>query len=180
MTTRIAFLRAVNVGKRTVKMARLVEIFGELGYTDVWTHLNSGNVVFDATGSRAAIERAVEGALEAEYGFEVTTFVRTAGEVRKILEAGPPFAVADSDTYYVTFLKSAPAAGIAREFEAHSNDFDTVVVTGADVHWRMRGRSVDTTLGPKHWKVFGHFGGTSRNITSLRKLMDKLTARADA
>ena len=51
MTTRVAFLRAVNLGRRTVKMARLVEVFEGLGYDDVWTYINSGNIVFDAAGS---------------------------------------------------------------------------------------------------------------------------------
>ena len=70
MTTRIAFLRAVNVGGRTVQMSRLVEVFGGLGYEGVWTHINSGNVVFEATGDRAALERTIEGALESTFGFE--------------------------------------------------------------------------------------------------------------
>ena len=56
MTTRIAFLRAVNVGGRTVPMSRLVEVFGGLGYEGAWTHINSGNVVFEATGGRAALD----------------------------------------------------------------------------------------------------------------------------
>jgi uncharacterized protein (DUF1697 family) len=68
MTTRIAFLRAVNLGKRTVRMARLVELFERFGYENVWTHVNSGNVVFDAKGSAAAIERKIETALVVRRG----------------------------------------------------------------------------------------------------------------
>ena len=83
MTTRIAFLRAVNVGARKVKMARLLDLFGQLGYDDVWTHINSGNVVFDTAGSRAQLERVIESTLERDFGFECTTMVRTANEVRK-------------------------------------------------------------------------------------------------
>ena len=49
---RVAFLRAVNLGRRRVAMARLAEVVRELGYDDVWTHINSGNVVFEGTGSR--------------------------------------------------------------------------------------------------------------------------------
>jgi uncharacterized protein (DUF1697 family) len=62
VSTRVAFLRAVNLGSRKVPMSRLVEVCEELGYSDVWTHANSGNVVFDALGSRSAIERALEAA----------------------------------------------------------------------------------------------------------------------
>ncbi len=52
MATQIAFLRAVNLGNRTVKMARLVEVLESLGYDGVWTYINSGNAVFEASGRR--------------------------------------------------------------------------------------------------------------------------------
>ena len=77
MSRRIAFLRAVNLGRRRVNMAQLAQLVSGLGYADVWTHINSGNVVFDATGSRAQVERTIETALEDALGFEVTTFVRS-------------------------------------------------------------------------------------------------------
>ena len=54
--TRIAFLRAVNLGRRRVAMPRLVAVCEGLGYEDAWTWINSGNVVFDATGSRASVD----------------------------------------------------------------------------------------------------------------------------
>ena len=178
MTTRVAFLRAVNVGKRTVAMARVVEIFEELGYEQVWTYVNSGNVVFDATGSRAEHERRIGDALAAEYGFEVTTFVRTAAHIRAVL-AAQPFEVVDGDTYFVTFLQATPSVAVATEFEACSNDVDSVVVDGAEVHWRMHGSSMDTTLGKKHWKLLGEFS-TRRNTTMLHKLSDRIVARSGA
>jgi uncharacterized protein (DUF1697 family) len=173
VTTRIAFLRAVNLGKRTVSMARLVKVFEELGYEGAWTHINSGNVVFEATGSRAAVERSIGDALEAAFGFEVTTFVRTAAELRQALRLDP-FTVGEGDTYFVTFLKTAPSAATAKALESASNDFDTLVVHGRDVHWRMRGKSTDTTVKAKTWNLVGKNASTSRNITMLRKLAAKL------
>src|SRR4051812_20516459 len=139
VSTRVAFLRAVNLGKRTVKMSRLVDVFGRLGYRDAWTYINSGNVAFDATGSRAEVERSIEDALEAAFGFEITTFVRTAAELQHIVVA-EPFKLAARDTYFVTFLKAPPAAATARALRSLSNDFDTLAVRGRDVHWRMHGK----------------------------------------
>ena len=175
MTTRIAFLRAVNLGRRTVKMTRLVEVFEGLGYEGVWTHINSGNVVFDATGGRAALERTIEQALEATFGFEVTTFVRSAAELGKALRVDP-FTLADGDTYFITFLKAAPPAATAKALEAASNDFDTLGVDGREVHWRMRGRSTETTVKKATWNLVGEHESTSRNVTMLRKLQAKLEA----
>ena len=173
MTRRVAFLRAVNVGRRTVQMSRFASALEGLGYRDVWTHINSGNAVFDADGSGGDLEQAIEQALEAEFGFECTTFVRTVAELRKVLDA-EPFALDEGDTYFVTFLKSTPEAAVARALEASSNEFDTLVVVGRDVHWRMHGKSTDTLLKKQDWAVVGEHASTSRNTTMLRKLVAKL------
>jgi uncharacterized protein (DUF1697 family) len=173
MATRIAFLRAVNLGTRKVPMSRLVSICNELGYRGVWTYANSGNAVFEATGSRSAIEREMERALEAAVGFEVTTFVRSATELRRAVQLNP-FKLAPGDTYFITFLKKPPSAATARSLEAASNDFDTLRVHGRDVHWLMRGKSTDTRLSSKSWKAVGEHGSTSRNSNLLEKLVAKM------
>lgn len=159
-------------------MARLKELVEGLGHDGVWTHVNSGNVVFVSAGTRAALERQLESALEDDLGFEVTTFVRTAAEVRRAL-AVEPFAVGSGDTYFVTFLKDSLSKPKARALEALGNDFDTLVVKGHDVHWRMRGRSIDTTVKTKAWdEIVGRHRSTSRNTTMLRKLIEKIDAQA--
>jgi uncharacterized protein (DUF1697 family) len=178
VTTRIAFLRAVNVGHRTVKMTKLVEVAEGLGYEEAWTHINSGNLVLNAAGSRAALERALEAECERMFGFEVTTFVRTPAELRRAIDA-KPFSVAPGDTHFLTLLKSRLTPARSRALEALSNDFDTVVVTGSDVHWRMRGKSTDTTIKTKDWEnIVGRHRSTSRNMTMLRKLVEKIDSRS--
>lgn len=174
MTVRVGFLRAVNLGKRRVPMSRLKAVTEGLGHQDVWTHVNSGNVVFDATGSRTAVETALEAALDDEFGFECTTFVRTAAELAALLDV-EPFEVGSGDTYFVTFLKKAPAAAQKRDLEALSGDVDTLVVHGADVHWLMHGKSTDSRLVRRDWeKVLGPLSSTSRNVTMLTTLSAKI------
>ncbi len=59
----IAFLRAINVGGRTVKMDGLRRLFAALGFSSVETFIASGNVVFEATLKNArALARGIEGA----------------------------------------------------------------------------------------------------------------------
>jgi uncharacterized protein (DUF1697 family) len=112
--------------------------------------------------------------VEAGVGFEATTFVRTAAELRRLRDA-QPFEVGPGDTYFVTFLKSPPTAAVAEGLEALTNDFDTLVVDGSDVHWLMHGKSTETTLPKKAWEaVVGVNASTSRNTTTLYKLVAKL------
>jgi uncharacterized protein (DUF1697 family) len=174
VTTHVAFLRAVNVGKRTVRMPRVVELANDLGHMAVWTYVNSGNVVFRASGARAELERGFEAALEDDLGFEVTTFVRMAAELRRAL-ALEPFAIGPGDTYFVTFLKDRPSTPKAKALESLSNDFDTLVVEGRDVHWHMQGKSTDTKLPTKAWDdIVGRHRSTSRNTNMLRRLLAKI------
>jgi len=171
---RVAFLRAVNVGKRTARSVQLTAAVEGLGYEGVWTHINSGNVVFESTGARGALERRLEEAFEAALGFEATTFVRSAVDLRRAV-AAKPFVVGAGDTHFVTFLKDRPTGAQSRALEALSNDFDTLVVVDGDAHWLMHGRSVETKVKTKDWdRIVGHHRSTSRNMTMLRTLVAKL------
>jgi uncharacterized protein (DUF1697 family) len=90
-TTRyIAFLRAVNVGGRTVKMDRLRALFEDLKLDNVRTYIQTGNVFFDTDEpDRAALTGRIERHLEKALGYEVTTFLRTVDEVAAMLAADP-------------------------------------------------------------------------------------------
>ncbi|MFF1902038.1 DUF1697 domain-containing protein [Kitasatospora sp. NPDC058218] len=90
-TTRyIAFLRAVNVGGRTVKMERLRALFTELGLADVGSYIQSGNVFF-GTGEpdRAALTLRIEEHLAEALGYPVPVMLRTVDEVAALLAAEP-------------------------------------------------------------------------------------------
>ena len=79
MSRCIAFLRAVNVGGRTVKMAALREAFEALGFSGVETFLASGNVIFETRArDLAALERKIETHLNTAFGFEIHSFIRGA------------------------------------------------------------------------------------------------------
>ncbi len=56
----VAFLRAVNVGGRLVKMDVLRGIFEKLGLTEVSTFIASGNVIFESDGAPDDLEAAIE------------------------------------------------------------------------------------------------------------------------
>ncbi|GAA0700720.1 hypothetical protein GCM10010193_64340 [Kitasatospora atroaurantiaca] len=89
-TTYIAFLRAINVGGRTVKMEQLRALFAELGLGNVRSYIQSGNVFFTADPTdRAALTRRIEKHLEAALGYPVPVMLRTVEEVEEIVEADP-------------------------------------------------------------------------------------------
>lgn len=99
MTTYVGLLRAINVGGRNMlAMADLRELMTRVGFRDVTTVLQSGNVVF--RGSPKApmkLERLLERELHTRLGLTVEVHVRTADEWRAVVEANPFRAEATSD-----------------------------------------------------------------------------------
>jgi len=91
MTRYIAFLRAINVGGRFVKMERLRDLFTALGFTNVRSVIQSGNIVFDAPTDllRLDIGRTIEERLAAELGYDVAAMVRTLAEVEGAMALDP-------------------------------------------------------------------------------------------
>jgi uncharacterized protein (DUF1697 family) len=88
MTRYAAFLRGVNLGKRTVKSAELKTAFETLGLTDVKTLLASGNVLFDAPAGKG-LQQQIEAGLQSQFGFAVGTVLRTRDELRAMVALDP-------------------------------------------------------------------------------------------
>ena len=119
-------------------------------------------------------EETIGAAIERDVGFEVTTFVRTVPELRDVV-GRQPFELASGDTYFVTFLVDRPTPSQRNDLEALSNDVDTLLVDGREVHWLMHGTSTDSKLVKRQWEqILGTNSSTSRNMTMLTKLIDKI------
>lgn len=90
MTTFIAFLRGINVGGHRVKMDQLRELFRELGFSNVRTYIQSGNVFFETSETdRDALTSRIEEHLLKALGYEVPIFLRTPSELEQTLQLQP-------------------------------------------------------------------------------------------
>ena len=116
MSRLVALLRGVNVGPhKRLGMADLRALVEGLGYADVETHLQSGNVVFGSDDSPDKAARELERALAADVGLEVDVLVRTAADLAKVVERDPLRRhVTDPKRYLVGFLSAAPATARVR------------------------------------------------------------------
>lgn len=81
----VALLRGINVGgKKKVEMKWLKKAFEELGFGQVVTYINSGNVIFESRKTKAEIKNLVEKKLKDELGEEHVVLVKTEKEMREI------------------------------------------------------------------------------------------------
>jgi uncharacterized protein (DUF1697 family) len=137
MPTHIAMLRAVNVGGRFMKMADLVRCLEKAGLADVETYIQTGNVRFTtSTRSRAKVERHLEEALLACFGFEVVSIVFSPAELTRIHQDAGDFPVPLPGTprQYVAFLKSEPSEEAVRRIADWSFEGERAIVRRRAVH----------------------------------------------
>ena len=95
MTTFVAFLRGVNLGKRQMKMAELKACCESIGLGNVKTIVASGNVRFE-TGSDKGLKDRLESAMLEQFSFPVRLTLRSATEIETMI-ASRPFAKVDAD-----------------------------------------------------------------------------------
>ena len=110
MHTYISILRGINVsGQKKIIMTDLLKLYEDLGFIDVKTYIQSGNVVFNSTKkvSNALLVKQIESKINEIYGFQVPVIIRTADDLEKII-ASNPFKAESTENLYVTFLSNLP------------------------------------------------------------------------
>jgi uncharacterized protein (DUF1697 family) len=178
MTPRlIAFLRAINVGGHTIKMADLRELFESLGFSNVETFIASGNVIFESPAEDLqALEKKIERHLRSELGYEVATFIRSPSEIADIAKYEPfPKAeiAGESASLYIAFLQVPPDKQAQEKLMAFRTDIDDFHVHGREVYWLCRTRMSDSVFsGALLEKTLG-LPATMRNSTTVKKLAAK-------
>lgn len=86
----VALLRGINVGgNHKVEMNRLKTIFKSLGYLNVSTYINSGNILFESDKKTEIIKREVGNKLKKEFGFEIPTLIKSEDELSEVAKAIP-------------------------------------------------------------------------------------------
>ena len=117
----VALLRGINVGKNNrVPMELLRDLLTGLGYTDVRTHLNSGNAVFGAARKQqpATVATKIEKALLDAVGRPIRVVVRTRDELAGVVERNPLESVAtDPARFLVAFLDKPVAASRLQDLD---------------------------------------------------------------
>ncbi|HEX2787386.1 MAG TPA: DUF1697 domain-containing protein [Ignavibacteria bacterium] len=140
MTSYTAFLRGINVGgHKLIKMEELNRIFVSLGFKNIKTFIQSGNVLFDAPGKSSAaalekpdkkIEAKIEAGLKKALGYEVRTTVRTVDELKKLIELDPfkKFSKLSPKEakMYVSFLYDEPEHKPKLPYKSPEKDFEII------------------------------------------------------
>lgn len=172
----VALLRGVNVGGRNrIHMTALKELHERLGFTDVATYIQSGNVVFRGPDADAwGMARKVEKAIADEFGHQVHVILRAGEELQRIATSNPFLEDrgCDPSKLHVTFLASAPAPGKAGSLRAPEGRGDALVVGARDIFLHCPGGYGRSALTNDRLERALRVQATTRNWNTVCVLAD--------
>ncbi len=175
MPTWIGFLRAVNVGKRQMKMQTLRELLEDKGFDDVETHIASGNLrVRSATRSAARVETQLRTLISESFGFDVPVVVRTPAELRRLAVAADALEspIADAGRYVTFMTGDLDPAGV-EALHAWDRETEAARVVGNDIVLFLAAGVQGAKLTNVRIEKLTGAVGTARSMTVVRALADK-------
>ena len=169
----IVFLRGINLGSRNrIAMAELREALTDLGYEDVRTHLQSGNVVLTSAATPAKVQGDIEQEIAERFGLEIGVVVRTRAELAAVVERDPLGDVAtNTSRYLVSFLSAKPSAAAVRELKKADVSPEQFVLSGRELYaWHPAGVH-RSKLNPLVERRLG-VTATARNWNTVQRLLE--------
>ena len=168
----VALLRGINVGGNSkIEMARLRTLFTDLGYTDVSTYINSGNVIFDASDNPQQITNKIEQGIKEVFGLSVPTIVRSKESIEALCQEIPGGWTNDNNQRTdVLFLWQEIDNPSILEYVKHKPDIERVLYLPGALVWNIDRKNVTRgsmikIIGTDVYKKM-----TARNINTVRKL----------
>jgi uncharacterized protein (DUF1697 family) len=181
MPTYLALLRGINVsGKKIIKMEGLRSLMETVGYTNVSTYIQSGNVIFNSTtNAKEKVAASVEALIEGHYGFDVTIFIVDRADLEKAV-GNNPFATGREEEpggfkkLYVTFLSQKPSDENYEKLKAASIGEDQIEIIGNILYFKLGSKASDSKLSNTLIENKLKLRATTRNWNVTLKLLELL------
>ena len=178
MGTFIALLRGINVGGHNqLPMVTLRELLTALGYRDVVTYIQSGNVILDSDDDPTEIATTIEASLAGDLGLDVAVIIRTPAEVPAAVTASPYVAYPDPSRVFIAFLAASPDPAAVAATDPHTYDPDTFAVVGREVHVHCPSGLGRSKLSNAWLERQLGVPSTMRNLNSVGRILALAEAR---
>ena len=175
MPTHIAMLRGINVsGHKIIKMERLRACFAALGFSNVKTYVQSGNVIFEAANdSPAGLSQKIEQNISRDFGFSVPVFLRTAEEMGEIIQRNPFLkdAALDQSKLHITFLSDAPPKTALEQLQPLATKPEQLRILGREIYLFCPNGYGKTKLSNTAIEKKLSVGATTRNWRTVNTLL---------
>jgi uncharacterized protein (DUF1697 family) len=167
----VAFLRGINLGSTNkISMPALRELTESLGYTDVMTYINSGNLIMTSADSAAKIEQRLAAAINEEFGLTVDVAVRTPAQLATIV-AENPYPDGDPSQVTIAFLTKAAGPDAKAKVAAVAADHEPFTFSGQEVYVHYS-RGLGKSKLAREFSAIVGVSATVRNLRTITKVLE--------
>ncbi|MBI5761889.1 MAG: DUF1697 domain-containing protein [Planctomycetes bacterium] len=172
MATYIALLRAVNVGGNILKMDALRGVCNKLGFENVRTYVQSGNVVFESGESASTCAAALMKALAGKTRLPVDVMVRTPAQLKTIIAKNPFLKKkgVEMARLAVAFLSGSAPKDAAKKLAAIPAGADEIHVAGTELYLHCPSGFARTKLTNAKIESMLSLRATTRNWNTVNQL----------
>ncbi len=171
----VAFLRGINVGgKNKIRMETLRETCAALGFQNVKTYINSGNVIFEtAEIDEKKLAENLESAIEKEFALKIKVIVRTIAEIENII-ANNPFAgqFENDKDLHVFFLNEILSVEKRELLLSNNNENEKFAVRNREIFCLLRVGVADSLMGKDYIGKKLKVSATARNWRTVNKILE--------
>ncbi len=171
----VALLRGINVGgKNKVKMETLREICASIGFENVKTYINSGNVIFETRKTDdLKLAEKIEKAIEKEFGLQIKVMVRRIEEIENIVKNNPFDGQFENDKDLHVFFLDEEIPNEKRELLlSNNNENDMFAVRGREIFCLLRVSVLDSLIGKDYIAKKLKVSATARNWRTVNKILE--------
>jgi uncharacterized protein (DUF1697 family) len=176
METYISILRGINVsGHKMIKMEALRKMYESLGFKNVKTYIQSGNVIFQATkATTAGLAKEIAKKIQKESGFEVPIIVKEVKELESVFENNPFVNKRREDLakLHVTFLSEKPEASNIEKINAGNYAPDEFIIENDAVYLFCPNGYGNTKLNNTFFENKLKVTATTRNWKTVTELVN--------
>lgn len=171
MPTYISILRGINVsGQKKIKMADLKVLFEKLGFINVQTYIQSGNIVFQFKETKAAtLQQTIFNAIQKEYGFDVPNLILTPQEVESTLKNNP---FKNIEQVYFTFLSELPTQENIDKLATYNYPDEYYELEGKIIYSHFPNGAGRAKMSNNFFENKLKVMATSRNLNTTKKLLE--------
>jgi uncharacterized protein (DUF1697 family) len=170
VATYVAFLRGVNLGPNNkIPMPALRSMAEDLGYTDVATFINSGNLIVSSPKKAATVEQEISKAIKDTFGRSIDVTVRTPAQLKKVL-AENPYPDGNPSQVTVAFLTKAPAKDAKDRVAAVAKNHEPFAFARQEVYVNYSQGIGKSKLAEKFSDIIG-VSSTVRNIRTVERVL---------
>jgi uncharacterized protein (DUF1697 family) len=171
----VAFLRGINVGgKNKIKMETLREICSALGFENVKTYINSGNVIFETPETDdKKLAAKIETAIEKEFTLKIKVLARTFAEIKEIIKNNPFAGQFENEKdLHVFFLDEELPDEKRLLLLSNNSETEQFAVINREIFCLLRVSVLDSLIGKDYIGKKLKVSATARNWRTVNKVLE--------